>query len=272
MAMKDKVVLITGASSGIGLALASRFGLSGAKLAVCGRNLPVLEAAIAPLRAKGIQVIAIQADVAVQEDCKHFIEAALTQYGRIDVLINNAGISMRALFRDTQVEVIEQLMQINFMGSVYCTRFALDALLKSKGSIVGISSIAGYRGLPARSGYSASKFAMNGFLESIRTELLYEGVHVLTASPGFTSSGIRNKALSADGTPQGESPLDEGKIMSAEEVADHIYKAVVARKRTLTLTRQGKLTILLNKWFPAWMDKIVFNHFAGEPDSPLSRK
>jgi short-subunit dehydrogenase len=148
----------------------------------------------------------------------------------------------------------------------------LDALLKSKGSIVGISSIAGYRGLPARSGYSASKFAMNGFLESIRTELLYEGVHVLTASPGFTSSGIRNKALSADGTPQGESPLDEGKIMSAEEVADHIYKAVVARKRTLTLTRQGKLTILLNKWFPAWMDKIVFNHFAGEPDSPLSRK
>lgn len=269
--MKGKVVLITGASGGIGLALAERFGQAGALLSICGRSLEALQQAAEELTLKGFRVLAVQADVAKKEDCARFIEASIKEYGKIDVLINNAGISMRALFREMDVQVMEQIMQINFMGTVYCTRYALDALLQSKGSIVGISSIAGYRGLPARSGYSASKFAMNGFLESIRTELLHEGVNVLTASPGFTASGIRNKALSADGTPQGESPLDESKIMSAAEVADKIYQAVLGRKRSLVLTRQGKLTVLLNKWFPGLMDSIVFNHFAAEPDSPLKK-
>lgn len=270
--MKGKVVVITGASGGIGLALAYRFGEAGATVCICGRNIQALEEAASGLREKGIRVIAHPADVAVKEDCRTFIEKCQQEAGGIDVLINNAGISMRALFREMDVDVMEKIMQINFMGTVYCTRYALDALLKTGGTVVGISSIAGYRGLPARTGYSASKFAMNGFLEALRTELLHEGVNVLTASPGFTASDIRNKALSADGTPQGESPLDEAKIMSAEEVADFIFQAVVNRKRTLVLTRQGKLTVLLNKWFPGMMDKIVFNHFAAEPDSPIRKK
>lgn len=270
--MEGKVVLITGASGGIGLALAHRFGAEGAILSICGRSASALEEAQKSLISQGYKVLAVQADVANKEDCARFIDSSLKEFGRIDVLVNNAGISMRALFRDMSLDVMEQIMQINFMGTVYCTRYALEALIQSKGSIVGISSIAGYRGLPARCGYSASKFAMNGFLESIRTELLYEGVNVLTASPGFTASGIRNKALSADGSPQGESPLDEAKIMSAEEVADCILKAVVARKRSLILTRQGNLTVWMNKWFPAWMDKMVFNHFAAEPDSPLKKR
>lgn len=270
--MNGKVVVITGASGGIGRALAEKFGHAGALLSICGRNEIALQETCTELRATGFRVLGVQADVASEADCRKFIEATLAEYGRIDVLINNAGISMRALFKDLDVKVIEQLMQINFMGMVYCTRFALDALLKSKGSIVGISSIAGYRGLPARTGYSASKFAMNGFLEALRTELLEEGVHVLTASPGFTASNIRNSALSANGSAQGESPLDEGKIMSAEEVADEIYKAVLQRKRTITLTRQGKLTVLLNKFFPRLMDSLVFNHFVKEPDSPLRRR
>jgi short-subunit dehydrogenase len=270
--MKGKVVLITGASGGIGLALAQRFGAEGANLSICGRSASALEEARKSLSSQGYKVLAVQADVANKEDCARFIDSSLKEYGRIDVLVNNAGISMRALFRDMSLDVMEQIMQINFMGTVYCTRYALEALIQSKGSIVGISSIAGYRGLPARCGYSASKFAMNGFLESIRTELLYEGVNVLTASPGFTASGILNKALSADGSPQGESPLDEAKIMSAEAVADCIFKAVVARKRSLILTRQGKLTVWMNKWFPALMDKMVFNHFAAEPDSPLKKR
>jgi short-subunit dehydrogenase len=152
---------------------------------------------------------------------------------------------------------------------VYATKYALPEIIKSQGSIIGISSIAGYRGLPGRTGYSASKFAMQGFLESLRTELLKKNVHVLVACPGFTTSNIRNSALSADGSTQGESPRDEAKMMTAEEVAAHIYKATVYRKRDLVLTTQGKLTVLMNKFFPSFMDKMVYNVLAKEKDSPF---
>ena len=140
-----------------------------------------------------------------------------------------------------------------------------------QGSIVGISSIAGYRGLPVRSGYSASKFAMNGFLEAVRTELLPTGVHVLTACPGFTTSNIRVASLGANGQVNGESMRDESTMMSAEECADHILRAVKSRKRELILTTQGKFTVFLNKWLPALMDKLVYNTLAKEKDSPLTR-
>jgi len=143
-------------------------------------------------------------------------------------------------------------------------------LLQSKGSLVGVSSIAGYKGLPGRAGYSASKFAMHGFLEVIRTENLKNDLHVLIACPGFTASNIRNTALNENGTEQGESPRDEEKMMSAEEVASYITKAIIKRKRTVVLTSQGKLTVILNKFFPAFMDKMVYNHMAKEPDSPLN--
>jgi dehydrogenase/reductase SDR family member 7B len=207
--------------------------------------------------------------VTQQADCEAFVAEAMRKFGRIDVLINNAGISMRALFEDLDVAVIERLMQVNFFGTVYCTRAALQQIIQNQGSIVGVSSIAGYRGLPGRTGYSASKFAMHGFLESLRTELLKKNVHVLLACPGFTESNIRKVALKADGSTQSETPLNEDKLMSADTVADYIYKAVVGRKRSLTLTTQGKLTVFLNKWFPKFMDKMVYNHFAKEPDSPL---
>jgi short-subunit dehydrogenase len=270
--MKDKVVIITGASSGIGLALAHEFAAKGSQLVLAARSKDKLDELAAQLTAKGAQVLTVKADVTVEADCAAMVEAAVKRFGRVDVLINNAGISMRALFKDLDLEVLRQVMDINFWGTVYCTKYALPHLLKTKGSIVGVSSIAGYRGLPARSGYSSSKFAMQGFLESLRTELLMEGVHVLVACPGFTASNIRNVALTADGSSQGESPLNEGKIMSAEEVAAHIHKAVVRRKRTLILTTQGRMTVLLNKLFPKFMDKMVFNHFAKEPDSPLKQR
>jgi short-subunit dehydrogenase len=152
---------------------------------------------------------------------------------------------------------------------VYATKYALPHILQTKGSILGISSIAGYRGLPGRTGYSASKFAMHGFLETLRTELLDQGVHVMIACPGFTSSNIRNRALTAQGQVQGESPLEEGKIMSAEEVADRILKATRQRKRDLVMTTQGKLTVFLNKWLPGLTDRLVLNHFKKEKDSPV---
>ncbi|MFM2376650.1 MAG: hypothetical protein RLZZ165_1747 [Bacteroidota bacterium] len=267
--MKDKVVLITGASSGIGRALALKFAREGSKVVIGARNVEQLAEVGREIQKAGGTVHHCRLDVTQQADCERFIAEAIRQFGRVDVLINNAGISMRALFEDLDVAVIERLMQVNFFGTVYCTKAAIAQVIQNRGSIVGISSIAGYRGLPARTGYSASKFAMHGFLESLRTELLGKGVHVLTACPGYTESNIRKVALRADGGQQAETPFREEKLMSSEAVAEEVYRAVLRRRITLVLTGQGRLTVFLNKWFPRFMDRMVFNHFAKEPDSPL---
>jgi len=267
--MKDKVVIITGASSGIGEALAQRFAMLGAKVVIAARNFEKLNKLADELKKKASDVLAVKTDVSNESDCRNLINETVIKFGKIDVLINNAGISMRALFEETDLNVIRKLMDVNFWGTVYCTKFALPHLLESKGSVIGVSSIAGYKGLPGRAGYSASKFAMQGFLEVLRIENMKKGLHVLIACPGFTASNIRNTALAADGTMQGESPREEDKMMSADEVALHIIKAIQKKKERLTLTTQGKLTVVLNKFFPKFMDKMVYNHMAKEPDSPF---
>lgn len=262
--MKDKVVLITGGTSGIGRACAVAFGQAGARVVVTGRDETRLRETAQQLASLGIQCHTVRADVGVATDSERAVAETIGAFGRLDVLLNNAGISMRARFQDVELSVIERLMQTNFFGTVYTTKFALPHLLASKGSVVGISSIAGYRGLPGRTGYSASKFAMHGFLEALRTELLPQGVHVLLACPGFTASNIRQVALAADGSAQGESPRDEQKMMSSEEVAGYILEAVRRRRRDLVLTGQGKLTVFLNKWLPSLTDKLVLSHFRKE--------
>lgn len=267
--MKNKVVIITGGSSGIGKACAFAFGKAGARIVVTGRNQQNLDATLLELKNDAIEAISVHADVSIEKDNEKLISETLKKYGRIDVLINNAGISMRALFEDLDLSVIRKVMDINFYGTVYATKYALPEIIKNNGSIVGISSIAGYRGLPARTGYSASKFAMQGFMEALRTELLKKNVHVLVVCPGYTASNIRNTALSGTGNMQGESPLEEQKMMQPDEVAAHILNAVIKRKRDLVLTTQGKLTIFLNKRFPALMDRLVYNHLAKEKDSPF---
>ncbi|MBC5992584.1 SDR family oxidoreductase [Pontibacter cellulosilyticus] len=269
--MKDKVVLITGGTSGIGKALAFAFGREGAKIAFSGRKQAGLNETASELAAAGIDNLPIQADVSIEADCERMVQETVNKYGRLDILINNAGISMRALFEDLDLDVLRQVMDINFWGTVYSTKFALPYIKQAKGSIIGISSIAGYRGLPARTGYSASKFAMHGFLETLRTELLYSGVHVLLACPGFTASNIRNTALAANGQQQGETPREEEKMMSAEEVADRILIATKKRKRDLVMTTQGKMAVWVNKLFPSLADKLVFNVMAKEKDSPLKK-
>ncbi len=267
--MKDKVVIITGASSGIGRALCYEMVQRGAKIVAAARSIEKLEKMKAEFSAKGAEFLPVQTDVSKEEDCKNLIEKTVKHFGKIDVLINNAGISMRALFEELDIKVLFRLMDVNFWGAVYCSKFALPYLLKEKGSLVGVSSIAGYKGLPGRTGYSASKFALQGFLEVVRIENRKKGLHVLIAAPGFTTSNIRNVSLSADGSQQGESPRDENKMMSAEKVAQKIAEAIKKRKRSLILTSQGKLTVLLNKFFPAFMDKMVYNHIAKEPNSPF---
>lgn len=265
--MKNKVVIITGASSGIGKSLAVVFAKAGANVVVAARNMEKLIQLKEEL--KDFNVLPIQTDVSKEADCKRLIDETIRHYGTIDILINNAGISMRAIFEEVDLNVIRQLMDINFWGTVYCTKFAFPYILKNKGSVVGVSSIAGYKGLPARTGYSASKFAMQGFLETLRIENLKKGLHVLIACPGFTASNIRNTALSKNGTMQGESPLNEDKLMTSEEVAEQILKAIIKRKDRIVMTTQGKLVVLLNKFFPKLIDKMVYNHMAKEPNTPL---
>ena len=268
--MKGKVVVITGASSGIGKALAYEFASRGAQVMLAARNGERLQEIVTDINGSGGGEAAFCiTDVTKENDCKGLMISAAERFGGIDVLINNAGISMRALFRDVEINVIKEVMQINFWGAVYCTNYALPELLKSKGSVVAISSIAGITGLPARTGYSASKFAMRGFMETLRVENRKTGLHVLMVYPGFTASNIRHTALTADGSQQGSTPRDEGKMMTAEAVAQHVYKAVVKRKRDLVLTTEGKWTVVIKKFFPRLLDKIVFNMMANEPDSPL---
>ena len=213
--MKEKVIIITGASSGIGEALARSFAREGSKLVLAARRIDRLQNLENEL--KGTEILSVQTDVAVEEDCRNLVEQAISRFGKIDVLINNAGISMRAIFEDVELDVIRKLMDVNFWGTVYCTKYALPHLLTSKGSVVGVISIAGHVGLPGRSGYSASKFAVRGFLDTLRIENLKKGLHVLVVAPGFTASEVRKVALNAKGNTQGESPRDETKMMSAED-------------------------------------------------------
>ena len=257
--MQGKVVVITGGSDGIGKALVELYLNKGAKVATCARNYQKLYQLQAANTGKPLFIHAT--DVSKEIDCKGFIDAVIKEFGTIDILINNAGVSMRALVQDVDFETIKRVMDINFWGTVYCTKFALDHIIKNKGTIVGVSSIAGYRGLPGRSGYSASKYAVNGWLEALRTELLESGANVMWVCPGFTSSNIRNAALNSKGESQGESPMDEGAMMSSEECAVHIANAIQKRKRTLVLTFTGKRAVFMNKFFPALADKLVRKFF-----------
>lgn len=267
--MDKKVVVITGASGGIGEALAGVYASHGFNVVIAARDKTKLTEVAVRLKDFPGEILEIVCDVSSEADCRRLIESAINKFKRIDVLINNAGISMRALFADLDLSVIRKVMDVNFWGTVYCTKFALPHLLESKGSVVGISSIAGKKGLPGRTGYSASKFAMEGLLETIRTENIKKGLHVLIACPGFTASDIRKNALANDGSRQGESPRAETKMMSAQRVAELIYDAVAGRRRDLVLTVNGRLTVFLNKFFPSLMDRLVYRHMAKEPDSPF---
>ncbi len=269
--LKNKTVIITGASSGIGLACAKAFAAQGCKVVMAARSLDKLQATEAELIAAGAEVLSVQTDVSQETDCRKLIEKTVARFGGIDVLVNNAGVSMRAVFRDLDVAVLRRLMDVNFWGTVYCTQYALPYLLKAKGSVIGVSSIAGFKGLPARTGYSASKFAMYGFLDTLRIEHLHDGLHVMIIAPGFTASNIRKTALTADGSAQSETPRNEEKMMTAEKVADYMIKGVRKRKSQMVLTLQGKATVWLNKFFPRFVDRMSYKVMAKEPDSPLKR-
>jgi len=268
--MQQKVVIITGASSGIGKALAYEYSSKGYAVVLAARNEIKLKEIHDKLQSKESASLVVKTDVSIEDDCKNMIQQTIEKFGQIDILVNNAGLSMRASFKDVDLDVLKKLMDVNFWGTVYSTKYALPYLLKTKGSVVGVLSIAGFLGLPARSGYSASKYAMRGFLDTLRVENLKTGLHVLVAAPGYTASNIRNTALTEHGQAQGESPRNEEKMMSSEEVAKRIAKAVDRKKAELILTfTEGKFSVFLKKFFPRLLDKLTYFYISKEPNSPF---
>lgn len=263
----QKVAIITGGSSGIGKSLVLKYASEGYAVVFTGRSKERMDQVVSEIGNK--PHLALELDAASLDDNQKMVEETIRKFGRIDVLVCNAGISMRALFEDTKLEVFKKLMDTNFYGAIYATKFAIPHLLESKGIIIAISSINGRRSTPARTAYTSSKFAIQGFFETLRMELMTRGVHVLVVCPGFTSSNIRNSALTADGKSQGESPRNERSMMSAEEVAERTYQAAKKKKRDLVLTRDGKLAIFFNKFVPSWVDKKIYERLKKEPGSPL---
>jgi short-subunit dehydrogenase len=267
---KDKVVVVTGASSGIGRATAIAFARNGSKLVLVARSEEKLRDVAEEIRKTGSEALVCITDVTREEECRKMVEATIERYGTIHILVNNAGISMRAVFSEVDLSVIKRLMDVNFWGTVYCTKYALPYILENKGSVVGVSSTAGFHGLPGRTGYSASKFAMHGFLETLRIENLKKRLHVMIIAPGFTASEIRRHALLADGSEQGISPRREKQMMSPDYVAGWVLKGIVKRKRNKILTWTGRFTALLQRIIPAVVDYAYYLEMKREPDSPLS--
>jgi short-subunit dehydrogenase len=266
---KDKVVIVTGASSGIGEATAREFAGKGSKVVLAARSEERLASIVSQINRNNGTACYFKTDVSKEEDCRKLIEKAVSEYGTVNILINNAGLSMRAVFDDTDLKVIHRLMDVNFWGTVYCTKYALPYIVSNRGSIVGVSSVAGFHGLPGRTGYSASKFAIHGFLETLRIENLKRGLHVMIIAPGFTATEIRKHALTANGSEQGESPLKEEKLMSPEYVAKWILKGIKKKKRNKLLTWDGRLTALFQRIIPGFVDWAYYIEMSREPQSPL---
>jgi NAD(P)-dependent dehydrogenase (short-subunit alcohol dehydrogenase family) len=253
----DNVVVITGGSSGIGRELAYQLTAQGAKLVLAARDPVLLDAVVAECRKRGGSAIGCPTDVAIEEQCKALIARAVAEYGRLDTLINNAGISMRARFDELgSVEPLERLMRINYLGSVYCTFYALDHLKASHGRIVAIASLAGRTGVPTLSGYCASKHAIVGFFEALRVELAAEAVTVTTIYPGFVATDIGTRAIGPGGKLLGKRPVVRSRLMSVEDCARQIVKSAGARERDVVMTLRGKLGQWLKLIAPETVDRI----------------
>lgn len=255
---RDNVVVITGGSSGIGREIAYQLSAQGASLVLAAREPALLGAVADECRRRGARAIEVPTDVAVESQCKTLIERAVAEFGRIDTLINNAGISMHARFDELdKVEPIERIMRINYLGSVYCTHYALPHLKKSRGRIVAISSLAGKIGVPMRSAYAGSKHAMAGFFDSLRLELLGEGVSVTVIYPGFVDTEIATRAVGPGGKPLGQRPVPISSQMSADECARQTIAAAGSRRRDLIMTTQAKIGLWLKVVAPRVIDRMT---------------
>jgi short-subunit dehydrogenase len=254
----EKVVIITGASSGIGKQLALKLARYGAKLTLAARNVQKLEQVSTECHQQGAKALVVATDVTKQLQCENLIKHTVEEFGSIDILINNAGITMCARFDEVQdLNVMEQIMRVNYFGSLYCTYYALPYLKKTNGTIVGIASLTGKTGVPTRSFYAASKHAMAGFFDSLRIELADSGVNVTMVYPGIVATEVRKRAFGPKGTSLGRSHLNETEAMTAETCAQLILNATAQRKRELVMTFRGRMGLWLKLIAPGFIDRIA---------------
>lgn len=259
MRSANKTIVITGASAGIGRSLSISLAQQGANLVLAARNQEALAETLAVCTKQAGRAIAVPTDVTEPESCHQLIEEALSAFGQIDVLINNAGISMLTRFDEVKdLAIFEQVMQVNYLGAVYCTHYALPYLKANRGLVVAISSLCGKTAVPTRTGYVASKHAMQGFFDTLRIELKGNGVDVLVVSPGFVATNIRQRALGADGQTLGQSLRDESKgNMSVDECVRQIIWAMERRKREHIMTLKGKVTPWAKLLLPELVERIA---------------
>ena len=267
--MENKVVVITGGSSGAGKALAYKFSKKGFNVFIGGTNIQRLKIVKSKIESLGTKCEYIVHDVSVQKDVKKMIDLTIKSFGRLDVLICNAGISYRSVFQHINLDVFEKLFKINFFGSIYSVKYSIPHLIKSKGSIIAISSLNGFIATPTRSAYVSSKHAMQGFFDSLRLELRNKGVHVMVASPGYFESNFKKNTLKSDGNKEGETSRDKKGMISASVLADKIFIGYKNKKRDLIFTFRGKIAHLIKNWFPKLADRLSYNEILNERESLL---
>lgn len=260
----DKVVVVTGAASGIGAAICRKFAFEGAKIGLMDADEKGVKAMEASLKESGFEAFAVKCDVSVEEECSFAIKAFIMRYGGIDVLVNNAGITQRGAFMETRADVYRKVMGINFFGSLYCTKAAIESIVQRKGMIIVIESVAGVSPLLGRSGYCASKHALHGLFTTIRTEIRNAGAHVMIVCPGFVKTNLQTRALGADGNVTKHPQSKVGKQTTPEAVADGIYAAALKRKNMVVLTFMGKLGYLISRIAPIFYEKIMAKQFRSE--------
>jgi short-subunit dehydrogenase len=257
-AYTEKVIVLTGASQGIGRALALRLAEERPRLVLAARDESALATVEAECRKRGADTLVVPTDVTSDAQCRALVERTLARFSALDVLVNNAGVGMIARFDElADLSVYERLMQVNYLGCVYPTFYALPHLKRSRGQIVVMASLAGLTGVPTRTGYAASKHAVIGFFDSLRIELAGSGVDVTVLCPYFVRSEIHKRAAGIDGRPLGTTPMKEDRIMTAEDCAERSVAAMARRQRMLVFTAKGKLGRLAKLVAPALVDRIA---------------
>lgn len=260
----NKVALVTGGASGIGLATCRELAGQGARVVMLDKDKKALEIHQKAFEQKAYQILALACDVTEEKECKAAVDKALNQFGHIDILFNNAGITQRGLFEKTGTAVFKRVMDVNFYGSLYCTKAALPSLVESKGMIIVNESIAGVAPLLGRTGYSASKHALHGLFTSLRCELRHKGVHVMIVCPGFIRTNLQTRALGCDGRVATHEQTIIGKQDTPENVARQIVKAVIKKKSILVLTFMGKVGYLLSRISPMLYEYLMTRQFKKE--------
>jgi NAD(P)-dependent dehydrogenase (short-subunit alcohol dehydrogenase family) len=261
---KNLVVIVTGGASGIGLAACWEFAKQGAELAMIDMDQKALEHCKNQFSYKGYNILTLACDVSKKQECENSIKQVLNKFGKINILFNNAGITQRGLFENTNIHVFKKVMDINFFGSLYCTKAALPALIDSKGMIIVNESIAGVAPLLGRTGYSASKHALHGLFTSLRCELGHKGVHVMIVCPGFIKTNLQTRALGSDGRIASHDQTIIGKADTPENVAKQIVKGIIKKKPMLVLTFMGKIGYLISRFSPPLYEYLMTRQFKKE--------